>query len=74
MVKTILTSGRNVVDFAKYQQARRATALAPALRGPLCRHCGAALGEDEREDECSGAGLNFEMPRLRETLRRFVAE
>ena len=65
MVKTILTSGRNVVDFATYQQARRAT---------VCRHCGAVLGEDEREDECSGALFNFETPRLREGLRKFVAE
>jgi hypothetical protein len=74
MVKTILTSGRNVVDFEKYQQARRAVAAAPALRGPLCRHCGAVLGEGEREDECSGAGFNSETPRLREGLRKFVAE
>jgi hypothetical protein len=74
MVKTILTSGRNVVDFRKYQQARRALAKAPALRGPLCRHCGALLGKGEREDECSGAGFNVEAPRLRETLRKFVAE
>ena len=73
MVKTILTSGRNVVDFVKYQQARKAI-VAPALRGPLCRHCGAVLGEDEREDECSGAGFNVETPRLRENLRKFVAE
>jgi hypothetical protein len=74
MVKTILTSGRNVVDFATYQQARKAIAAAPALRGSLCRHCGAVLGEDEREDECSGAGFNFDAPRLRESLRKFVAE
>ena len=74
MVKTILTSGRNVVDFGKYQQARRALANAPALRGPLCRHCGAFLGEGEREDECSGAGFDLETPRLRESLRKFVAE
>ena len=74
MVKTILTSGRNVVDFATYQQARKAAASAPALRGLLCRHCGAVLGEDEREDECSGALFNFETPRLREGLRKFVAE
>ena len=74
MVKTILMSGRNVVDFGKYQQARRGLASAPALRGPLCRHCGALLGEGEREEECSGAGFNFEAPRLRESLRKFVAE
>ena len=74
MVKIILRSGRNVVDFAKYQQARKTVAVAPALRGALCRHCGAVLGEGEREEECSGAGFNFEVPRLRENLRRFVAE
>ena len=74
MVKTILTSGRNVVDFATYRQARKAAAAAPALRGSLCRHCGAVLGEDEREDECSGAVLSFDAPQLRETLRKFVAE
>ena len=73
MVEKILMPGRNVVDFAKYQQARRAAASAPALL-PLCRHCGALLGEGEREEECSGAGFNFETPRLRENLRKFVAE
>ena len=74
MVEKILTSGRNVVDFGKYQQARRAVAAAPALRGPLCRHCWAVLGEGEREDECSGAGFDFATPRPRESLRKFVAE
>jgi hypothetical protein len=73
MVEKILMPGRNVVDFAKYQQARRAAALTPALL-PLCRHCGALLGEGEREEECSGAGFSAGMPPLRESLRRFVAE
>ncbi|MEA2885025.1 MAG: hypothetical protein QOH32_4281 [Bradyrhizobium sp.] len=73
MVEKILRSGRNVVDFGKYQQARRAVAAAPALRGALCRHCGAVLGEGEREDECSSAGFDFATP-LREALRKFVAE
>jgi hypothetical protein len=72
MVEKILTRGRNVVDFARYQQGRKigvAKALARA-----CRHCGAALGEGESEDECSSAGFNFEAPRLRESLRKFYAE
>ena len=73
MVEKILMPGRNVVDFAKYQ-ARKAVAIAPALRPLLCRHCGALLGEDEREDECSGASFSFEAPRPREVLRKFVAE
>jgi hypothetical protein len=39
-----------------------------------CRHCGAALGEGESEDECSSAGFNVETPRLRESPRKFYAE
>jgi hypothetical protein len=71
MVEKMLTPKRNVVDFAKYQQGRKAIA---ALRGPLCRHCGAILGEHESEDECSGAGLDLDTPRFREGLRKFYAE
>ena len=71
MVEKILMPGRNVVDFAAYQQGRKAAA---ALHAPLCRHCGAKLGEGEFEDECSSAGSNFKMPRARESLRKFYAE
>jgi hypothetical protein len=71
MVEKILMPGRNVVDFATYQQGRKAAA---ALHAPLCRHCGAKLGEGESEDECSSAGSDLEMPRLRESLRRFYAD
>lgn len=71
MVEKILMSGRNVVDFATYQGRKAAAA---ALHAPLCRHCGAKLGEGESEDECSSAGSNFEMPRMRESLRKFYAE
>jgi hypothetical protein len=75
MVEKILTPGRNVVDFAKYQQGRKAIARsAAALRAPLCRHCGAVLGDGEAEEECSSAGFNFEVPRLRESPRKFYAE
>jgi hypothetical protein len=72
MVEKVITPGRNVVDFVKYQQGRK-TGLAK-MSARTCRHCGAALGEGESEDECSSAGLNIEAPRLRESLRKFYAE
>jgi hypothetical protein len=51
MVEKVITSGFNVVDFARYQAGRTAA----AMPGRTCRHCGAALSEGEREDECSSA-------------------
>jgi hypothetical protein len=58
MVDKSTTPGRNVVNFGSYQQARRTIARAlaiSALAARSCRHCGAALGEGESEDECSSA-------------------
>ena len=72
MVEKVITPGRNVVDFARYQQGRKIGAARTSARS--CRHCGAALGEGELEDECSSAGFNFEAPRLRESQRKFYAE
>ena len=75
MVEKILMPGRNVVDFVKYRQGRKAIVMpAAALRAPLCRHCGAALDDGESEDECSGAGFSFDTPRLRESPRKFYAD
>ncbi len=72
MVEKVITPGRNVVDFAKYQQGRKTGVAKMSAR--TCRHCGAALGEGESEEECSSAGYNVEAPRLRESLRKFYAE
>ena len=55
MVEKIITSGRNVVDFARYQQGRGLAGRMPAMSVRLCRHCGAALLDGENEDECSSA-------------------
>jgi hypothetical protein len=52
MVEKVITSPKNVVDFARY---RSAAGRAAAISARLCRHCGAALAEGEREDECSSA-------------------
>ena len=72
MVEKVITSSRNVVDFTRYQQGR-AIGKAQALSARVCRHCGAALAEGEREDECSSA-FNVEAPRLREAPRKFYVD
>jgi len=56
MVEKVITSPKYVIDLARY---RTAGAGAPAISARICRHCGAALSEGEREDECSSA-LNVE--------------
>jgi hypothetical protein len=65
--------GRNVVDFARYQQDRNAAARELAVSARTCRHCGAALSEGEREDECSSA-FNIEARDQRGGPRKFRAE
>ena len=55
MVEKLVTSGPNVVDFARYQQGRYFAGKTLAITARACRHCGAALSEGENEDECSSA-------------------
>ena len=57
MVEKVITSPRNVVDFARYQAGRNAAGKALAISARTCRHCGAALSEGEREEECSSSLL-----------------
>ena len=64
MVEKVITSARNVVDFARYQAGRNAAGKALAMSARTCRHCGAALSEGESEDECSSA-FNVDDARLR---------
>ena len=64
-----------MVDFARYRQGRKAgKANALLARAGSCRHCGAALGEGESEDECSSAGFAVEATRLPESSCKFYAE
>jgi hypothetical protein len=65
-------SGRNVIEFARYQQDR-AAGRSQAIAARLCRHCGAALLDGENEDECSSA-FNIEALRLRGITRKFYAD
>jgi hypothetical protein len=71
MVDKVLTAPRNVIDLARYQQARASRTQAIGAR--LCRHCGAALGEGESDDDCSSAGLDARAPAAQPKLR-FRAE
>jgi hypothetical protein len=73
MVEKVIRLRPNVVDFAHYQLSRNAAGRAPALVGRVCRHCGAALSEGEREEECSSA-FNIEAPGLRGAPRKFYAD
>jgi hypothetical protein len=73
MVEKLITSPRNVVDFARYQKGRNGAGRALAASVRACRHCGAALSEDEREDECSSA-FNIGAANLRGGPRKFYAE
>ena len=76
MVEKFITSPRNVIDFARYQQGR-IVGKAQAISARICRHCGAALSEGEREEECSST-FNAETRDLRtaprKTRSKFYAE
>ena len=73
MVEKVITSSRNVVDFARYQSDRNAAGRAQAMSARMCRHCGAALLEGESEEECSSA-FNSEASRLSDGQRKFYAD
>jgi hypothetical protein len=64
MVEKLITSSRNVVDFARYQVDRNAAGKALAISARTCRHCGAALLDGESENDCSSA-FNIDDARLR---------
>jgi hypothetical protein len=63
MVEKPITSSLNVIDLSRYRNINAAGRM-PPLSPRLCRHCGAALLEGEREEECSSA-FNADAARLR---------
>jgi hypothetical protein len=73
MVEKVVTSPRNVIELARYQQGRNATGKALEISVRACRYCGAALFEGESEDECSST-FNIEAPRLYGGPRKFHAD
>ena len=72
MVEKLITSPRNVVDFARYRAGRNSDGKASALVARACRHCGAVLLEGESEEECSSAS-NVGAP-VAQTPRKFYAD
>ena len=73
MVQKVITSSRNVVDFARYRAGRNFDGKASAFVARACRHCGAALLEGESEDDCSSA-FNSQAPGVRDGQRKFYAD
>ena len=76
MVEKLITSPRNVIEFARYQQGR-SVGKAQAIAARLCRHCGAALSDGENEDECSSAFNTDALAQRnapRKTRSKFYAE
>ncbi len=72
MVEKFITPARNVVDFLDYQRSLRDRAAAISQR--CCRHCGAVMGEDDSEDDCSSAAIALERPQRTRRPRRFYAD
>jgi len=72
MVEKVITPPRNVVDLARYRRGRDAAGTASGI-SLTCRHCGAALSEGEREDECSST-FNISAPGFRGAPRKFYAD
>jgi hypothetical protein len=73
MVEKLITTSRNVVDFARYQLGRNAAGKIVANSPAVCRYCGAALSEGESEDACSSA-FNMETAGRRGGPRKFYAD
>ena len=71
MVEKLITSPRNVIDFARYQQGR-VVGKAQAFSTRLCRHCGAALADGENEDECSSTFNVGRVCRCAQRTRNFT--
>ena len=63
MVEKPTMSSRNVVDLSLYRE-RTGAGRVQAISARVCRPCGAALLEGEREEECSSA-FSSEALRLR---------
>lgn len=64
---------RNVVDLDSYRSKPIGLRGAGA-EGRRCRHCGAALLDDELEDDCSSAGIALQSPARRRPTRVFRAD
>ena len=73
MVDKVVTPGRNIIDFANYLRTQRPSPTT-AMNGRFCRYCGAALMDDDREEDCSSAGILQQAPTRTRPFRRFRAD
>ena len=64
MVEKLITSPEQRRRFRALSAGRSVAGKALAISARVCRHCGAALSEGEREDECSSA-FNVDAASLR---------
>jgi hypothetical protein len=71
MVEKLVNPGHNIIAFANYHRIPKCDDAA-AAETRRCRHCGAALLEDESEDECSSADIAVRLPAR--APRRFRAD
>ncbi len=65
MVEKVTMPAQNVVDFVGYQLRKSGAAKIRA-----CRHCGAALGDGESDDDCSTV-MSCEQPARIRRPRKF---
>ena len=72
MVEKPIILSRNVVDLLRYRELN-AAGRAMAMPARVCGHCGAALLDGEREEECSST-FNLEVLGACLPPRRFVAD
>jgi hypothetical protein len=73
MVEKVIKIPCDIVDFARYQSGRNAAGKLMVAPQRACRHCGAALLDDESEDECSSA-FNPSAAGRHAEQRKFYAE
>jgi hypothetical protein len=72
MVEKRITATQNVIDLAVFRERHGGAKVGPmALK--LCRHCGAALADGEREEECSST-FNVDAARLRWQAAQILRE
>ncbi|MDB5628061.1 MAG: hypothetical protein JWQ51_401 [Tardiphaga sp.] len=75
MVEAVTIPARNVIDFAGYREGRRAAAvMAQAISARTCCHCGAPMGEGDRDEDCSSLDIGVSRPAPPKPRRMFCAE
>jgi hypothetical protein len=72
MVEKRIIASQNVVDLAAFRERNGGAKVGP-MALVLCRHCGAALADGEREEDCSST-LNVDAAQLRWQAAQILRE